>query len=487
MTAFIRRPLSQLGVPLSVGIWAAALAVTPDLRVRLALFAIVPVASILWWSLLRPTLWLKLFFLSAILLPPLPITFGGSNPHLAVLLAVLGFFIGLLRYRRWQSLHGHLLGAFGLFTAALLLSITFAALYSGMNVAVASFARVLLFAIGPYIFFYTLGERGHFTWRGDLGFVRFLFTIAIVAALFACVDFYFQFPAPASYGPQFIWLEEGVFRRAQGLFYEASTLGNFCVFFLVMIAVAICRPRRERPFALPVLLTGGAILAAALIFSYSRASLLNLAIALCILAWLQGLTFRRGILILGVAASTALAVNALFPSFAHSYWLRLAASLRYFWSSPEGVLSGRVSSWRIIIDFLTREPWNALFGIGYKSLPYSDYVGSNVIGDNTYLTLLIETGVFGLSSFMYLNYLVLRYARRAARAMNPEAQFLGRWIFCFWIGELAQMLSGDLITYWRVLPIYFWTLAVAIRHTHGTQELLSHPPPGDIRPALQLR
>ena len=49
---------------------------------------------------------------------------------------------------------------------------------------------------------------------------------AIGSALFACVDFYFQFPAPAGYGPQFVWLDSGVYRRAQGFFYEASTLGQ---------------------------------------------------------------------------------------------------------------------------------------------------------------------------------------------------------------------------------------------------------------------
>ena len=38
---------------------------------------------------------------------------------------------------------------------------------------------------------------------------------------------------PAGYGPQFVWLDSGVYRRAQGFFYEASTLGNFCAFFLV--------------------------------------------------------------------------------------------------------------------------------------------------------------------------------------------------------------------------------------------------------------
>ena len=28
---------------------------------------------------------------------------------------------------------------------------------------------------------------------------------------------------------------------------------------------------------------------------------------------------------------------------------------------------------------------------------------------------------------------------------------------------MVQMLSGDLLTYWRVLPVYFCVLAVAVR------------------------
>jgi hypothetical protein len=31
------------------------------------------------------------------------------------------------------------------------------------------------------------------------------------------------------------------------------------------------------------------------------------------------------------------------------------------------------------------------------------------------------------------------------------------------VGQAVQMLSGDLITYWRVLPVYFWVLAIAAR------------------------
>jgi hypothetical protein len=31
---------------------------------------------------------------------------------------------------------------------------------------------------------------------------------------------------------------------------------------------------------------------------------------------------------------------------------------------------------------------------------------------------------------------------------------------------MFQMLSGDLLTYWRVLPVYFLVLAVAVRAMH---------------------
>src|SRR5581483_8462500 len=105
--------------------------------------------------------------------------------------------------------------------------------------AAGSLARVLLFGISVYVFFYPA--------RDPDATIRPLYFAAVLSALFACVDFYYQFPAPAGFGPQFVWLDSGVYRRAQGLFYEASTLGNFCAFFLVMIAVAFTRPREQSP------------------------------------------------------------------------------------------------------------------------------------------------------------------------------------------------------------------------------------------------
>jgi O-antigen ligase len=122
-----------------------------------------------------------------------------------------------------------------------------------------------------------------------------------------------------------------------------------------------------------------------------------------------------------------------------------------------------VASWQTLVDWLAAHPWQALVGIGYKTLPYSDYLGAPVIGDNMYLTVLVETGIVGLAALLWLNAAILRAAGRAARAEDRRTSFYGAWMLCFWAGQTIQMLSSDLLTYWRVLPVYFWVLALAVR------------------------
>lgn len=149
-----------------------------------------------------------------------------------------------------------------------------------------------------------------------------------------------------------------------------------------------------------------------------------------------------------------------FPEAARNYWLHLLHS-QFLLSQPDSVLSGRLASWQAIASFLSAHPWHALLGIGYKTLPYSNFIGTNIVADNMYLSLLVETGIVGLAVFILLNFSILRTAWRAAQRDDARASFFGTWIFCFWIGQLFQMFSGDLFTYWRVLPLYFWVLAMA--------------------------
>jgi len=452
----------SLAPALLCGLWAAAIAVAPSTVAKLVLALPAIAIPLVWWSLHKPARWISLFFVTALLLPPLPIPIGNSGPHPSMLFAGLGLFAGLLWLTDWRieltAVSGGLVAMFGI----LLASVALAAWNSGLEVAAGSLARVALFGISVYVFLYAAYGPGRETNRG----LSLLYGAAVVSALFACVDFYYQFPAPAGYGPQFVWLDTGVYRRAQGLFYEASTLGNFCAFFLIMIAVALTRPRTESPVSRKALLAGGAVFFAALVLSYSRASLINLGVALAVLAWLNRKRVRVGrllaILAIGGGAA-AFTTWKVFPQFAEMYWLRLSLSAERIFSATSGVLSGRVESWRTLVEWISAHPWQTFFGIGYKTLPYTDFVGAPVVADNMYLSLLVETGIAGLLALLFLNGAILRAAGRAARSVDSRASFCGTWMLCFWAGQTVQMFSGDLLTYWRVLPVYLWVLALAVR------------------------
>jgi len=456
--------------PALLGTYAAVIALAPRPAWAVRLAAPLVIIPLTYWAILKRDQWLTLFFAAALLLPPLPFGLGNSGPHPALLFAGLGLLAGLFRLDEWHAPPAPLHRALGIFFLILLGSSAEAVFYSGPAAGLGSFTRVLLFGISVYVFFYAAYGPGARDTRESFAQARLLYWIAVASALFACVDFYFQFPAPAGFGAQYIWLRSGVYRRAQGLFYEASTLGNFCAFFLVMIGAALLRPRTESPVSRPGLVLGGIVFGSALVLSYSRGSLVNLFAAALVLLYLHRSRIRwRRVLPASAALLAALvaALWALVPSFAGAYWMRVTTSAAYFFSETEGLLSGRLASWRAVLGFLADHPWFGLFGIGYKTLPYSTYLGRTVITDNMYLSLLAETGIVGLAALLWLSVEMLRTARRAARSTDARARFFGIWILAFWTGQMIQMFTGDLLTYWRVLPLYFWTLALAVRYEHS--------------------
>lgn len=465
--ALAHSPLRPVLIAMGIGAYAGLIAVAPSLTWSCALLAPVALGLLAWWTLVQPHRWTAAFVAAAILLPPLPIALGNSGPHPSLLFAGFGLAAGALYLRRWQIARDRLTGAFLFLFFVLLSSISVAALYSGPEVAAASLIRVLLFGIGIYAFLYTASVS-----RAD-GLLRLrpLFWMASLSALIACIDFYYQLPAPAGFGPQFIWLETGVYRRAQGIFYEASTLGNFCTFFLVMIAVAFTRRRQEISISRPTLIVGGMLFSAALIFSYSRASILSLMIALAVLAWTQRKQVRwiRAVPLLAVSLAAGAAASYYFlPALVDAFWFRLSGSALFFADYTEAIFSGRFESWRVLLDFLAAHPWHAILGVGYKTLPYSDFIGQTVIADNMYLSMLVETGIIGFAALVALNIAILSVARRASRHADPNASFCGTWMFCFWVGQSFQMLSADLLTYWRVLPVYLLVLAWTVRASNQT-------------------
>ena len=195
---------------------------------------------------------------------------------------------------------------------------------------------------------------------------RWLFLIAVAAALFGCIDFVYQLPAPAGFGAQFIWLNSGVYRRAQGLFYDASALGNFCAFFLVMSVVALVHRDRGRKILPTAVASAGVVLfLMTLLLSFSRAPLLAAGIGCLALAVLEKDRWARSRwtsprVLLALAALALVAVTAFamaLPEFAQGYWARAGMDWNSIFTSPDRVLSGRLESWQTIGGFIQEHPW----------------------------------------------------------------------------------------------------------------------------------
>jgi hypothetical protein len=161
-------------------------------------------------------------------------------------------------------------------------------------------------------------------------------------------------------------------------------LGNLCAFFLVMIIVTLSRGKHGSPLPRPWLACGGVMFTTALVLSYSRASVINVAVSTIALLFLLGSRFRWTRSILGAASlalAVAFAITSLSPALSNVYLAR-ASSLAYIFSSPEGVLSGRFGNWQLLVDFLRQHPAYALLGIGYKTIPYSSLFGGQVATRN---------------------------------------------------------------------------------------------------------
>jgi O-antigen ligase len=432
---------------------------------------LVPLA---WWVLCGAGRWIIVFLGAVLLLPPLPLPWGDAGPHPAVVVAALGLWAGLVRLRTWEFRRHPVSGALCFLWCALLLSVPLAALYSGPVLAFESLARIGLFSISIYLFLYLTDGPGRDVSAALL--VRLLFWAGCASAAFACLDFYYQFPAPSRFAQQFVWLPVGVFRRAQGVFYEASTLALLCVFLLVMIAsMAVLRIGSRFRISPVWLFAGGIILVSALMLSFSRTAMVTLAVSLAVMVWIErrrlGITrklMRLSAMLFACTAGGGAILYWLLPEFLTAYLQRLWYSGLYLFEAPNLILSRRLESWSFLLNFLRENPWHAIFGIGYKTLPYSEFLGRPVVADNMYLSLLIETGVVGLTALLVLHGVVLRFTYRIGTAPQREGgsglrRMFGLWMFCFWLGLALQMLSGDILTYWRLLPAFFAVLAVAAR------------------------
>ncbi|PYV40799.1 MAG: hypothetical protein DMG06_19140 [Acidobacteria bacterium] len=409
---------------------------------------------------------LYLFCLTVLVVPPFyPVALGGALPVYAsnvlfLILALVLFVRQEIQRLKWDSI-----GEAGLlFLMAIAVSLPLAYWFSGPWLGLQSSLRFLLI-LQPFFIYVWIHHTNFLREEAHLSaFVHVLLAVGALAATYGIIDFYFPIPFPHPFAEQFTYLQGEKIRRAQGIFYEASSFGNLCAFFLSLsliklffLAKGVSMVRQTWLY----LIIG--IFSTALFLSYSRGSWLNVLVTATVFLMFQQKRLRfatQGILLIG---SFVFLLYLVSPEIVLNFFRWRLGNLSELWHDPNFASSGRWETWLKLFGFFAGHPWLLLFGIGYKTLPHTNLFGTPLIADNGFLSLAFETGIFGLFAFVGLNIAIFRSLHQTSRQQNSTVRTYSAFLFAFWCGQIVQTLTGDIFTYWRNLIIYFLFMGAVLK------------------------
>ncbi len=435
-------------------------------------------------SLRRPLVFVAVFLVVLIVFPPFYFSSLGETPvYISSLLLPIGLALFVARLPDLRLRLDPVAKGLTLFLAGTGVSLPFAGWLSGEAVAEQSFLRWLMLAQTALI--YVFVRAGARLWKGraEQWITPVLLVAAVASAGYGIIDFFWPVPLAHPAADQFVWFDAAVVRRAQGVFYEASNFANLCGLFLLIASAAfLARQQRAVGIAGPWLLLFIAILSLAEFVSFSRSAWGNVLVSLLVFIGISGQVKLRRAWGFFVALGTPLTVLWFYAPELWNYFV--GNRIGYFTqilADPNLVTSGRLETWATVASIIRDHPQYMLFGIGYKTLPFTRLFHQEIITDNGFLNLLLETGIVGLAGFLAFSATVFKTFLTLTRGSVGTQTFWSALLFSFWCGEWVQMMGQDAHTYWRSMVIFVALMAFALnRADRGTEGSLGEQV-GDVR------
>lgn len=250
---------------------------------------------------------------------------------------------------------------------------------------------------------------------------------------------------------QMNWYDNGAAAtvRAGGLLGNSSDFGHLSA-ILGVVSLAFVGVYLKRP-ALASL--GFLVAVYATYISSSRAAMLHLVVALVILLPLLFKGKRLlGLIVFAVVGVVGLIILA--PELAISpemqFTLRRLDILNWSGDSLFFSSDARITTWDWIFELIQSHPW---LGIGYGLM----VPATGRAGDNSFLSLLVETGLMAGIAFCIF-WISLVWSAATARVRE------GRWIAVAVVSsEIAHMLTVDTHRMWATAPVALLMIGLAIR------------------------
>jgi O-antigen ligase len=295
---------------------------------------------------------------------------------------------------------------------------------------------VTFFAITFYLGVFGLWFAGyvHSAHRARLVLLAYL-AAAVLSAAVACLALFASFPGSEFFvrGP-----------RAQGLFKDPNVFGPFLVPAALMLMEETVAPRLLRLRLLPKLALLS-VVTVGVVFSFSRAAWLNLAVgtaALLVVLALRRGGARQALSLLVVALTAGGALFAVLATTSSLTFLQERAAIQVYDTQRFGAqLSG--------LELAAEYP----LGIG----PGQFERVSEISAHSTYVRALAEEGVLGMLVVLAIMLLTLGFAARNA-VLGVDSYGIGSAaLFGAWCGILANSVFVDTL-HWR----HLWLVAALI-------------------------
>jgi O-antigen ligase len=258
---------------------------------------------------------------------------------------------------------------------------------------------------------------------------------AALSAAAACVALIVPFPGSDALvsGP-----------RAQGLFKDPNVFGPFLVPAALILMEETVTPRLLR-FRLATKLMLLSVLTVGVVFSFSRAAWLNLAVGVLVLLTVLALRrggARRALTLLAVALVAGAALVAVVEATSATDFLSQRAALQDYDAQRFGAQASG-------IEIAERHP----LGLG----PGQFERVSDLSAHSTYVRALAEEGVLGVLLLLGLLVLTLGFAARNV-ALGVDTYGIGSAaLLAAWCGLLANSIFVDTL-HWR----HLWLVAALI-------------------------
>lgn len=346
---------------------------------------------------------------------------------------------------------------FALFAIALLVSLLFTQSRSDS-------IRILLFFIAAFIFTYVIAADISDEKR-LVKLLAFIYAAVILTSLYAIIQRKFGLVyVSASFTD--LKLNTGIPSRVTSTLDNPNNFSEFLVLFMPLCA-AFAGTRKEQ-LSCVVLLIGLAFPAVALIMTYSRSGWISLMLAAFVYIWLR----NKKLIPLFIAL--ALLAIPLLPS---TIITRLTSIVTSFLGSSGHIDSSaqhRFALWQGV-EYMIRDYGVSGIGLGpaaFASL-YPLYAQPLAIDgaahtQSLYLELILETGILGFVSFMWLALRSIKnsvIARRGSSTLTKTvliacaASFIGIAFSC--IVEYIWFYPRDLFAYFILLGVSYAAISMA--------------------------